>query len=409
MDASRERILIVDDEENLLPLFQRILQKEGYEVECASSGEEGLNKLGREWFDLVISDLSMPGMDGLELLKKGKATNPALPFIMLTGHGAVGTAVTAMKDGAYHYLIKPVDSQELKLVVKKALELHRLTREVERLRSQLELDLDLERIVGRSREMRAIFRTITLVARSNATILLQGEPGTGKKLLARALHQHSRRNHRPFFSIHCASLPEILLESELFGHICGAFTGATNNKKGLFEEAHEGTLLLDQIEDTSAAFQSQLLRILQQGAIRPLGTDKSIKIDVRIIAGTNKNLNQEVEKKSFREDLFHRLSVVRIMIPPLRDRREDIPLLVNHFVNKYAKQHGLEPKKIPPKALSLLLDHSWPGNVRELQNLIERAVLIHPGPELSPEVLFPGQMIKDESAASLRQATKGVT
>ena len=408
MSESRERILIVDDEENLVALFKRILQKEGYEVQCASSGEEALEKLETEWFDLVITDLKMPGMDGMELLSKTKAVNPTMPFIMLTAFGTVHSAVAAMKEGAYDYLVKPVDNEEFTLVVKKTMELHRLQREVERLRNQLELDLDFQHIVGHSKGMRAVFRLTRMVARSNATILIQGESGTGKELIARALHQHSQRTEGPFVAINCASVPETLLESELFGYVRGAFTGAIANKKGLFEEAHEGTILLDEIGDTPMAFQSKLLRVLQENEIRPVGTNKSIKIDVRVIAATNKDLKKEVERKAFRKDLFYRLAVVPIVLPPLRERREDIPPLVDHFIRKYSKHNGLEPKRISPNALKLLIDHSWPGNVRELENVIERAVLINPGPEISPEALFPPPPPADESPTFLRQATKGV-
>jgi two-component system, NtrC family, response regulator AtoC len=408
MSESHERILIVDDEENLVALFRRILQKEGYDVQCAFSGEEALDKLETEWFDLVITDLRMPGMDGLELLSKGKAVNPAMPFIMLTAFGTVHSAVAAMKEGPYDYLVKPVDNEEFTLVVKKALELHRLQREVERLRDQLQLDLDFQHIVGHSKGMRAVFRLIRMVARSNATILIQGESGTGKELIARALHQHSQRNEGPFVAINCASVPETLLESELFGYVRGAFTGAINNKKGLFEEAHEGTILLDEIGDTPMAFQSKLLRVLQENEIRPVGTNKSIKIDVRVIAATNKDLKKEVERKLFRKDLFYRLAVVPIVLPPLRERREDIPPLVDHFIKKYSKHNGLDPKRISSNALKLLIDHSWPGNVRELENVIERAVLINPGPEINPEALFPPPAPADESPTFLRQATKGV-
>jgi len=408
MSESRERILIVDDEENLVALFKRILQKEGYEVQCASSGEEALEKLETEWFDLVITDLKMPGMDGLELLSKAKAVNPTMPFIMLTAFGTVHSAVAAMKEGAYDYLVKPVDNEEFTLVVKKTMELHRLQREVERLRNQLELDLDFQHIVGHSKGMRAVFRLTRMVARSNATILIQGESGTGKELIARALHQHSQRTEGPFVAINCASVPETLLESELFGYVRGAFTGAIANKKGLFEEAHEGTILLDEIGDTPMAFQSKLLRVLQENEIRPVGTNKSIKIDVRVIAATNKDLKKEVERKAFRKDLFYRLAVVPIVLPPLRERREDIPPLVDHFIRKYSKHNGLEPKRISPNALKLLIDHSWPGNVRELENVIERAVLINPGPEINPEALFPPPPSAGESPTFLRQATKGV-
>jgi len=407
MGESHERILIADDEENLVTLFKRILQKEGHEVQCASSGEEALDKLETEWFDLVITDLKMPGLDGLELLKKGKAVNPAMPFIMLTAFGTVHSAVEAMKEGAYDYLVKPLDTEELKVVVKKALEVHRLTREVERLRSQLELDLDFKQFVGQSKPMRAILRLVKIVAKSNATVLIQGESGTGKELIARAIHQHSPRHDYPFVAIDCASVPETLLESELFGHVRGAFTGAISNKRGLLEEAHGGTLLLDEIGETTPAFQVKLLRVLQESEIRPVGSTRNTKVNVRIIAATNKNLKQEVEKGAFRDDLFYRLSVVPVVVPPLRERREDIPPLVDHFIKKYCKQGNMETKRIALKALKLLMEHPWPGNVRELEHLIERAVVLSPGSDIEPEVLFPIRTAKPEEVSTpLQEATK---
>ncbi|HEX9443489.1 MAG TPA: sigma-54 dependent transcriptional regulator [Candidatus Binatia bacterium] len=408
MNGPPEKILIVDDEENVRALFKRVLEKEGYEVRAAAAAEEALEKLGVETFDLVLTDLKMPGMDGLELLRRAKAASGTTPFIMLTAFGTVQSAVEAMKQGAHDYLLKPVDNEELKLVVERALELNRLTREVERLRSQLELDLDFQSIIGQSKAMRAVFRLIKMVADSNATVLIQGESGTGKELIARALHQHSRRKNRPFVAVNCASLPETLLESELFGYVRGAFTGAGADKKGLIEEAHESTLLLDEIGDTSTAFQANLLRVLQENEIRPVGSNKSVKIDVRVIVATNKDLKKEVQKKAFREDLFYRLSVVPITLPPLRSRREDIPLLAAHIVKKYSTAYGLEPKRISPGALRLLLDHSWPGNVRELENVIERAVLINPGPEIAPESLFAPPMAEEPySSASLHDAMRG--
>jgi two-component system, NtrC family, response regulator AtoC len=409
MSAPRERILIVDDEENVCALFKRVLAKDGYDVEYAATGEEGLALLEQRPFDLVITDLKMPGMDGMELLTRGKAARPATTFIMLTAFGTVQSAVEAMKQGAYDYLVKPVDKDEIKIVAAKALELQRLSREVERLRSQLDLELDFEQIVGQSKAMKAVFRLMKMVADSNATILLQGESGTGKELVARAVHRHSRRRERPFVAVNCASVPESLLESELFGYVRGAFTGAAADKKGLFEEAHEGTLLLDEIGDTSTAFQSALLRVLQENEIRPVGSNKSVKVDVRVIVATNKDLRKEVQRRTFREDLFYRLSVVPIAIPPLRSRRDDIPLLANHFIAKFSKAYGVEPKRLAPASLRLLLDHSWPGNVRELENVIERAVLINPSEEIAPDALFPSALIMEESRAftSLQDTMRG--
>lgn len=406
MDAGQQRILIVDDEENVVALFRRVLKKKGYAVQSASTAEEALEKLEMELFDLVVTDLKMPGMSGLDLLRKGKLLAPSTPFVLLTAFGTVQTAVQAMKDGAYDYLIKPVDNEELTLVVERALELHRLQREVERLHGELAVDLDSQQIIGRSKPMRAVFRLIRMVARSNSTILIQGESGTGKELVARALHQHSERSEGPLVAVDCAALPETLLESELFGHVRGAFTGAINNKKGLFEEADGGTILLDEIGDTTMAFQSKLLRVLQESEIRRLGTSKSIKVNVRVIAATNKDLKTEMERKAFREDLFYRLAVVPIQLPPLRDRRDDIPLLIDHFIDKYSGENGLGTKLISAAAVRLLMEHPWPGNVRELENLIARAVLISSGPEITPDCLFPLAPASDSTLIPLSQATK---
>lgn len=383
-----DRILVVDDEMNMLVLFQRVLEKEGYDVVCASSATEALSRLEAEWFDLVISDLKMPDLNGLDLLKKSKAVNPSLPYIMLTAFGTIDSAVAAMKEGAYDYLTKPVNNEELKLLVKKALETHRLVREVEYLRRQVRSDTDFQHIVGRSKPMRALFQQVKLVANSQSTVLIQGESGTGKELVARAIHEHSPRHDRPFIVIDCGTLPETLLESELFGHVKGAFTGAITDKKGLFEEAHGGTLLLDEIGDTALVFQAKLLRVLQEGEIRPVGSNRSIKVDVRVIAATNADLKQKVAARVFREDLYYRLAVVPLFLPPLRQRREDIPLLVDHFIKKYCERNLVAPKRISAKALQLLTNALWPGNVRQLENVIERAVLLSPGPDIDPEVLF---------------------
>ncbi len=391
MKTAPERILVVDDEVSTLTLFQRILEKEGYAVVCVTSGEKALQQLKTQRFDLAISDLRMPGLTGIEFVQKAKALSPTLPCIVLTGYGTVHSAVAVMKEGAYDYLTKPVNDDELKLVVRKALDLHRLTSEVERLRSQVELERDFHHIVGRSKPMRTLFRQVKLVAASNITVLIQGESGTGKELIARAIHQQSPRADRPFVAVDCGTLPEPLLESELFGHARGAFTGAIQAKKGLFEEAHGGTLLLDEIGDTAPVFQSKLLRVLQESEIRPVGANKSIKVDVRVIAATNKDLKQQVEKGAFREDLYYRLAVVPLQLPALRERREDIPLLVEHCIKKYCSQNHFPLKSVAAKALQLLLDAPWPGNVRELENVIERAVLLSPGAEIRPEALFPHQ------------------
>lgn len=409
MSAASDRILVVDDEVNMLALFKRVLQKEGYGVVTASSGEQALRCLESEWFDVVISDLKMPGLDGLELLKRAKAISPSLPVILLTAYGTIDSAVSAMKEGAFDYLTKPVNNEELRLITRKALDLHRLTREVNRLRDQVEVESDFKNIIGRSRPMRTLFRLIKRVANSNTTILIQGESGTGKELIAKAIHFHSPRRNRPFVAVDCGALPETLLESELFGHIRGSFTGAISNKKGLFEEANGGTLLLDEIGDTTLAFQSKLLRVLQEGEIRPVGSSKSARVDVRVIAATNRDLKEIVEKKTFREDLYYRLAVVPLTIPPLRQRKDDIPLLVDHFIKKYSAQSKLEPKQISPQVMRILMDYPWRGNVRELENVVERAVLMSPGPEIELEALFLEPSSEEEAVNPLKEMSRSAT
>jgi len=409
--AMPERILVVDDEPNMLDLFKKVLGKEGYQVVAASSGEEAIQQLETDRFDLLISDLKMPGLSGLELLKRAKSVCPMMPCVLLTAHGTIDSAVAAMREGAYDYLTKPINIDEITLTVKKALELHRLTREVAQLREKVGFETAMGNIIGRSKPMRDLFRLIRLVADSPTTVLIYGESGTGKELIARAIHQQSPRRDRPFVAIDCGALPETLLESELFGHVRGSFTGAVSNKKGLFEEADGGTLLLDEVGDTTPGFQSKLLRVLQEGEIRPVGSNKTIKVDVRVIAATNKNLKKNVEKKSFREDLYYRLAVVPIVIPALRHRREDIPLLADHFIKKNCERNRLEPKQISPKTLKLLIESPWPGNVRELENVIERAVLMSTGPEITPEALFMEPSVEppdDALPEAIRTATETV-
>jgi len=406
MQAMRDNILVVDDDVSVLALFQMVLSTEGYKITCASSGEEALQQLEHKRFDLLISDLRLPDLDGIALVKQAKILNPAMPSIVLTAYGTVESAVAAMKEGAYDYLTKPFNNEELRLTVKKGLALYHLTTEVERLRQQGERTSDFSTIIGRSKLMRALLHQVKLVATSHSTILIQGESGTGKELIARAIHQHSLRRDGSFVAIDCGTLPEPLLESELFGHTKGAFTGAIYNKKGLFEEAHGGTLFLDEIGDTQLVFQSKLLRVLQEGEVRPVGSNKSVRVDVRVIAATNKDLKKEVERQTFRADLYYRLAVVPLVVPSLRQRREDIPLLVEHFVRKYCKQNLLEPKEMPAKVLQRLMAAPWLGNVRELENVIERAILFSPGPEISLHALFPPPGGEEPPLALLPQASK---
>ena len=385
MAPTPEKILVVDDEANMLVLCESVLRKEGYVVVCAASAEEALAQLEKESVDLLITDLRLPGMDGMELVQRIKTQQPGLPYLLLTGHGTIQSAVAAMKDGAADYLTKPVDVEELKVVARKALELRRLTREVQRLRLQVASNLEFPEIIGRSKALQALLRQVQLIAGSDSTVLLQGESGTGKELIARALHRSSPRRDLPFITLDCGTIPETLLESELFGYVKGAFTGANINKKGLWEEAHGGTLFLDEIGDIALTFQAKLLRVLQEGEIRPVGSTRRITVDTRIVAASNKDLKHEVRAQHFREDLYYRLAVVPLRVPPLRERREDIPLLVEHFVAKYCARNHQERKQLPPTILRQLIDASWPGNVRELEHTIERAVLLSPGPEIDPE------------------------
>jgi DNA-binding NtrC family response regulator len=401
-----ERILVIDDEEHMLALFESVLGKEGYVVTCAGSAEDALPLLETKAFDLIISDLLLPGMDGVAFLRQVKGLCPTLPYILLTGHGSVRSAVEAMKEGATDYLTKPVDTDELKVVITKALELHRLTREVEQLRAQIANGHGFPHIIGRSKPMQALLRLVGLVAGSDATVLLQGESGTGKELIARAIHEHSPRRERPLVVLDCGTVPESLLESELFGYMKGAFTGAVTNKKGLFEEAHGGTLFLDEIGDITPLFQGKLLRVLQTGEIRPVGSTRRIEVDVRVIAATNRDLKQMVGEHSFRDDLYYRLAVVPLRLPPLRERREDLPLLVEHFLARSCQRNGRAAKTMSPAALRLLLDASWPGNVRELEHTIERAVVLTTSAEIPPNSII---LESPESATSALPSPQAVS
>jgi len=379
------RILVIDDEENMVLLFKEILEKEGYKVLTSLDGNEALRIASENPIDLIVSDLSMPEMDGIEVLERIKPVQPDIPFIILTGFGTIETAVKAMKLGAYDYITKPIHRDHLLVTVKKAIEYRKLTQEVRRLKEDAFETASFDNIIGKSKRMHEIFRLIRRVADSTSTVLLQGESGTGKELFARAIHFHSPRKNGPFIAVDCVSIPETLLESELFGHTRGAFTGAVRAKKGLFEEASGGTLFLDEVGDMSLNFQAKLLRAIQEGEVRPVGSSETIKVDVRIVAATNKNLKDQMEKKNFREDLYYRLAVAPITIPPLRERKEDIPLLSRHFLEKFSRRKP--PPQLTPEVLGILLNHSWPGNVRELENLMERAALLCEGAEVEPSHL----------------------
>jgi two-component system NtrC family response regulator len=375
-----ETILIVDDEKNYLLVLSAVLEEEGYEVLTALGGMEALEIQKSSDVDLVLTDMKMPGMDGIELLERIKAYDPDLPVIMMTAHGTVDKAVEAMQKGAYSYILKPFDNERLILYVKKAISVYQVVKENRRLRNAVESQYQFGKIIGKSKAMRDVFETIQKVAPSNATVLIEGESGTGKELVAKSIHFNSPRRDNPFVAVNCSALAESLLESELFGHEKGAFTGAVSSKKGRFELAHGGTLFLDEVGELSANLQVKLLRVLQEKAFERVGGVRLIAVDIRVIAATNKNLNLEMRAGRFREDLFYRLNVVHIVIPPLRDRREDLHLLVNHFLKKYsAERKSPFPVRGVSQDVDRLFDeYSWPGNVRELENVIERMMILCP-------------------------------
>lgn len=368
--------LIVDDEKNAREGMVQLLDSFGYAAIEASSGKEALRIVKEEKPDVVITDLRMPEMDGLELLTKLKSSAPSLPVIVLTAFGTVENAVKAMHLGAFHYLIKPVNIDELKVVTKRALNQLDLEEENKDLKAALKERAFPSPIVGRSQKMKEVLEMVEKVAKTNSTVLIEGESGTGKELIAHLIHDRSSRSSKPFVPLHCSALTETLLASELFGHEKGAFTGASERKIGRFERAHGGTLFLDEIGEIPAEMQVKLLRVLQEGEIERVGGTKTIKVDVRLISATNKNLSSEVSNGKFREDLFYRINVILIHIPPLRERKDDIPLLVDHFIKEFADTNYKNVKSISKDALAALLAYDWPGNIRELKNIIERMVVL---------------------------------
>ncbi|MCP2518942.1 sigma-54 dependent transcriptional regulator [Candidatus Aminicenantes bacterium AC-708-M15] len=377
------KILIVDDEKSILDLLSMVFKKEGYNVYTALSSQRALELLDERDIDLVITDIKMPGMSGLSLLTHIKENYPDVPVIMITAYGSTREAVQALKAGALDYITKPFDIDELKIVVRNALHKRQLEQENIHLKKELTKRYSFENIVGKSKKMQEIFNLIERIAPTDATILIYGESGTGKELVAKAIHYKSLRRNNKFVSINCGALPENLLESELFGHVKGSFTGAYSDKRGLFEVANKGTLLLDEIGEMNPMTQVKLLRALQERKIRRVGGVEEIEIDVRIIASTNQNLKEKIKKGEFREDLFYRLNVINITLPPLRERKEDIPLLVEHFVEKYSKQFRKEKKEVTPEVMKVFQDYHWPGNIRELENVIERAMALSQGNKIT--------------------------
>jgi DNA-binding NtrC family response regulator len=392
-------VLIIDDEAEIRESLQTLLELEGFEVETAGTGEEGLARIGEHPFDLILLDLALPGADGIEILGNIRAHDPYLPVIMITAYGTVDNAVRAMQSGAANFVQKPWDNEKLLADVRAAVGRRRAEEENVQLKRALKQRYNFTNIVGKSEPMLKIFDLVGQVANSRSTVLLQGESGTGKEVIAKAVHLNSQRRDKPFVPVNTGSMPADLLESTLFGHIKGAFTSAVASKKGLFEVADKGTLFLDEIATMGLETQAKILRVLQDRRFMHLGGIQEIQVDVRIIAATNVDLRQQVREGRFREDLFYRLNVITIELPPLRQRKEDIPLLVEFFLKRYAEENDRPVPRMTPEALRPLMAYSWPGNVRELENVIERAVVLSSGPEISSDLLPDSMLGRGSSLA----------
>ena len=384
---SEARVLVVDDEKSMRDLLAITLEREGYEVTVADGGEAAVEAIRRDTFDAIITDLRMARVDGLQVLRSARASSPETPVIIVTAVGSTETAIEAVKLNAYDYISKPFKLDEITLIVRRAVERKRLLDEIRRLHQELESQHSFANIIGKSAAMTAVFDTIRKVADSPSTVMITGESGTGKELVARAIHFNGQRRRKPFVSLNCGAIPEALIESELFGHVRGAFTGAVANKVGLFSAADGGTLFLDEVTEIPHALQVKLLRAIQEREIRRVGETREIKVDVRLIAASNRDLERAVRDGALREDLFYRLNVIPIYLSPLRERREDIPLLVDHFRQKFSEQLGNEVRRIAPEALAALERYDWPGNIRELENAIERAIVLGTGDTLGVEAL----------------------
>src|SRR5437660_9388422 len=403
-------ILIVEDEPRMRRLLEISLGEDGHSVQTAEDAEKALASLRRNSIDLVVTDLKLPGMNGLEFLQEGKRLHPALPFVVMTAYGSVETAVDAMKAGASDYVLKPFSMAEMRLVIRKELDVQRVRDENRTLREALGKRYHYQNIVAGSGKMQEVLALVERVAPTNSTILLGGESGVGKDLIARAIHQNSRRAAGPFIKVNSTAIPDTLFESELFGFERGAFTGALASKPGKFELADKGTLFLDEIGDVPAAIQVKLLRVLQEREFERLGGTKTLKVDIRMIAATNRDLRAALEEGTFREDLYYRLNVVPIDIPPLREHKEDIPDLANHFLLRFMRENGKEIEKITPAALRMLMDYHWPGNVRQLENTIERAVALSTGSILdTDDIHLDSGSTRPQTAATAPVLPEGMT
>jgi two-component system response regulator HydG len=385
------KILVVDDESSHRKMIETVLSDEGYEISQADNGQTAINEVEEKFYDLVIMDIRMPKVGGIDALKKIKTISPGIPIIIMTAYASIGSAVEALKSGAHDYLTKPLDIEELKILVAKALRIHQLEMENIFLKERLNNRFDFSNIIGDSPAMKKLFDTMALVAPSEATVLIVGESGTGKELIANAIHQSSPRKDMPFIKVNCAALPETLLESELFGHEKGAFTGAIARKQGRFQLAHKSSIFLDEIAEMAPATQAKILRVLQEREFEPVGSGQTLKADTRVIAATNRNLEEEIQEGRFRKDLYYRLNVVTVEVPSLRQRREDVPILSDFFLKQYAEKNRRLIKGFTPRATDLLMRYDWPGNVRELENIIERAVIMARGEMITP-LEFPADL-----------------
>jgi DNA-binding NtrC family response regulator len=380
-------ILVIDDEETIRDACSQVLKKEGYSVKTAEDGIEGLRLFRTEFFHAVLLDLKLPDMDGMEILSRIKEEHPKTAVIIITGYATIDSAIEAMKRGASDYLSKPFTPEQLRLITKKSLDSRKMLIENIYMREELEKKIEFNMVIGKSPVMGKILDIVKRISSSDSTVLITGESGTGKEILAREIHNHSPRRNAPFVVVDCGALVETLFESELFGHVKGSFTGAHETKHGRFEVANGGTIFLDEISNISMNIQAKLLRVIQEREVTRVGSNKPIKVDVRILAATNENLADLVRKEKFREDLFYRLSVVPLNLPPLRERKEDIPFLIDHFINKYCKKTRKDLKGVSPSVKKALMEYDWPGNIRELENTIERAVVLSKGEKIELEDL----------------------
>jgi len=410
---TKDRILIVDDDKTFRSVTRNLLEEEGYLPEVAASAHEGMTLIKEKHYDLVLSDLVMPGVGGLEFLEHIKSHQPSTPVVMITGYASVNSAVEAMKRGAEDYLTKPCGNDELLIKIRRALEKSRERQELVRLRAEVSQKYTFQNLIGKSPAMMRVFELIMQVAETDTTVMIEGETGTGKELVAKAIHYNSPRREQPFIGINCAALAETLLESELFGHERGAFTGAIRQKLGRFELANKGTLFLDEISEIPHPTQVKLLRVLQERQFERVGGTETIRVDIRLISASNRDLSKAIQDGSLREDLYYRINVVPVQLPPLRERQEDIPLLATSFVQRYAMQHGKAIQDIAPSAMDFLLRYHWPGNVRELENLIERAVVLCQETHISAKhLMLPNQRREDKlifEAQSSRLAEDDLT